>query len=154
MPLTLPTTTTSTTTGSATAYGGGAPPVSVYGNATTTTYGTKTTYIPVTVNRSDYAAVYLVKRRYAFGANFRDLNDEERQELETNQGVVIVAVVDDTPAFRADVLPGDIVSAVNGIRVPNADGMSRALEASKGKETTFSLIRRGRQLDKSITLNP
>jgi len=63
IPLTLPTTTTSQTNGSATAYGSGGS-VTAYGNSTTTTYGSRTTYIPMTVNRYDYGAVYFVKWKF------------------------------------------------------------------------------------------
>ena len=55
VPITTPTTSTSYTAGSATAYGPGGP-VTAYGNASTTTYGTNTNYVPITVNRSDYGA--------------------------------------------------------------------------------------------------
>lgn len=64
MPLTLPNTTTSYTTGSATAYGRGGP-VTAYGSGTTTTYGTQTTYIPYTVDRADFNAVFFAKPGHA-----------------------------------------------------------------------------------------
>ena len=86
IPFTVPKSTTSYTTANATAYGSGGT-VNAYGNATTTTYGSETTYIPMTVHRSDYAAIYFVKRKYAFGANFSDLTDEQRQALQSNAPV-------------------------------------------------------------------
>ena len=57
IPITTPTSTTSYSSGSATAFGPGGP-VTAYGSGTTTTRGTTTNYMPVTVNRSDYGAVY------------------------------------------------------------------------------------------------
>ena len=60
VPLTTPTATTSYTNGMATAYGTGGSAVA-FGNSTTTTYGTNTTYVPMTVNRYQYGALYLVK---------------------------------------------------------------------------------------------
>jgi len=152
IPMTTPTSTTSYTSGTATAYGPGGP-VTASGNATTTTYGTKTTYIPMTVNRSDYGAVYFVRQRFSFGAFARDLNDSERQELETNQGVVVSVVVDDAPAFKADILPGDVIAAVNEDAVPNAEGFTRMMGAQRGKQVTVTLIRRGQRIRKSIKLD-
>lgn len=152
IPLTTPTTTTSYTSGTATAYGAGGT-VNAYGNSTTTTYGSKTTYIPMTVHRSDFGAVYFVKQRFNFGTFVRDLDDSERQELQTNQGVVVQVVVDDTPAFRADILPGDIVKAVDGTTVSNQAGFYGLLEQRKGQAVKLSVIRRGQSIEKSVQLN-
>lgn len=152
IPLTTPTSTTSYTTGTATAFGAGAP-VTAYGNATTTTYGTRTTYIPMTVNRSDYGAVYFVKQRFSFGAFTRDLNDSERRELETNLGAVVIVVVDESPAFYADILTGDIIAAIDAVSVPNAQGLNRVLREQKGKDITITLIRHGQHINKVVKLN-
>lgn len=152
MPLTTPTTTTSYTSGTATAYGPGGT-VNAYGSGTTTTYGSKTTYIPITINRSNYAAVYFVKQRYVLGAFVRDLNDSERQELQTNQGVVVLTIVNDTPAFSSDVIPGDIILTIDGQQVANQAAYERILDAHKGQVTELTLVRRGQKIQKSIQLN-
>lgn len=149
VPITTPTTNTSYSTGSATAYGPGGP-VTAYGNATTTTYGSNTTYVPVTVNRSDYGAIYFVKGRFRVGAFVRNLNDLERQLLQTNQGVVVVTIVDDSPAYKADVLPGDMIVAMDGERVSNQEGFTRMATARKGRSINLSLIRQGHPIEKSL----
>lgn len=152
VPITTPTTNTSYTTANATSYGPGGP-VSAYGNATTTTYGSNTTYIPVTINRSDYGAIYFVKGRFRIGAFVRNLNDLERQSLQTNQGVVVVTIVDDTPAYRADVLPGDMIVAMDGERVSNQEGFTRMASARKGRPINLSLIRQGQTIEKSLNVD-
>jgi len=108
--VTTPTTTTSYSTGTATAYGSRGP-VTAYGSGTTTTYGSTTNYVPITVQRVDYGAVYFVKQRFGLGVFIRDLNDSERQDLQTNRGVAVRLVVDDTPAYNADILVGDVITA-------------------------------------------
>ena len=152
VPITTPTTSTSYTSGSATAYGSGGS-ATAYGNSTTTTYGSMTTYIPMTVNRFDYGAVYFVKQRFNFGAFTRDLNDTERQELQTNQGVVVLSIVDGTPAFKADVLPGDIIAAIDGVSIPNAEGFTRVVSERKGKQISVTLVRRGQRIEKALQLD-
>jgi hypothetical protein len=149
VPLTTPTTNTSYTTANATAYGPGGP-VSAYGNATTTTYGTSTTYIPVTVNRSDYGAVYFIKGRFKIGVLVRNLNDLERQMLQTNQGVVVTTIVDDSPAYRADILPGDTIIAMDGERVSNQEAFTRMASARTGRTINLSLIRQGHPIEKTL----
>lgn len=151
MPLTTPTTTTSYTTANATAYGAGGT-VNAYGNSTTTTHGTNTTYIPYSIDRSDYGAVYFVKRKYIFGANTRNLNNEERQELESNQGVVVIVVVDNTPAFSADILAGDILLSVNGTPISNVEKFSDVIGMYAGTTAEVSFIRKGRKMVKNVPL--
>ena len=152
LPITTPTTSTSYTTGSATAYGPGGP-VTAYGNATTTTYGSKTTYVPMTVNRYDFGAVYFVKITYAFGANWRDLTNEERASLQSNSGVYITAVVNDTPAFRSDVLAGDIITKIDGQPVYGQQAATDALSKKHGQTVTLTIFRNGQFIEKSVTLN-
>ena len=150
LPITTPTTSTSYTTGSATAFGPGGS-VTAYGNATTTTYGSKTTYIPMTVNRYDFGAVYFVKRSYVFGANWRDLTNEERAALQSNSGVYVTVVVNDTPAFRNDVLAGDIITKIDGQPVYN-QSISDILGQNLGKEITLTIIRNGNSIEKKVRL--
>lgn len=153
VPLTVPTTSTSYSSGTATAYGKGGT-VTAYGSGTTTTYGTSTTMIPVTVNRSDYAAVYFIKRKWGFGAMWRDLNDAERQELQSNRGVVIRLVVENTPAYLADFLPGDVLLAVDGQPVLGQQSASELMRARAGRPVTLSIYRRGARLEKPVQLAP
>lgn len=151
LPITTPTSSTSYTTGSATAYGSGGS-VTAYGNSTTTTYGSKTTYIPMTVNRYDYGAVYFVKRTYIFGANWRDLTNDERAALQSNSGVYITSVVNDTPAFRNDVLAGDIIVKIDGQTVYGQQAASDALTSKRGQDVNITIFRGGQFIEKTIKL--
>ncbi len=152
IPLTTPTSTTSYTNGSATAYGSGGS-VTAYGNATTTTYGSKTTYIPMTVNRYDYGAVYFVKQKFVFGVHWRPLKDEERQLLQSNNGLYVDVVVNGTPAFRSDILPGDIIESINGQKVYDEKAASDLLALLKGQQVTVALYRDGHVITKIVQLN-
>lgn len=152
VPITTPTSSTTYSNAAATAYGRGGP-VTVYGSGTSTTYGTTTNYIPITVNRVDYGAVYFIKQKFLLGASFRDLNDKERQELQTNHGVVARLIVDDTPAFNGDILIGDIFIALDGVVIPNSQAFIELLQKKRGATVTFSILRRGQTLQKILQLN-
>lgn len=152
LPFTTPTTSTSYSSGTATAYGPSGP-VSAVASGTTTTYGTQTTYIPITVHRMDYGAAYFVKQRWGLGVLWRDLNDAERQALQSNKGVAVRVVVDDTPAFAADILPGDLILAVNGSPVLGQEPLSRMLRANAGQKVRLTLYRLGQKLEKDVQLN-
>ncbi|MHA6884643.1 PDZ domain-containing protein [Ralstonia pseudosolanacearum] len=151
VPLTTPTTTTSYSTGMATAYGASGV-VNAYGRGTTTTYGTTTTMMPLTIHRSDYGAGYFIKRKWSFGALWRDLSDAERQELQSNKGVYVRLVVDNSPAYLADILPGDIILAIDESPVLNQQSVSNELRARAGQTVIVSLYRRGNRLEKSVQL--
>lgn len=151
VPITTPTTTRSYSSGTATAYGPGGS-ATAYGTGQTTTYGSTTTYVPMTTHRSDYGAVYFIKRKFGFGAFSRDLSDAERQELQTNRGAVIRLVVDNTPAFDADMLIGDVITTVDGVPVANAQAFNSLLRERRGKQVTVSFLRRGQKLEKVIQL--
>lgn len=153
IPITTPTTSTTYSTASATAYGRGGP-VTAYGSGSSTTYGTTTNYIPMTVHRSDYGAVYFVKQKFNFGAFFRDLNDSERQELQTNRGAVARLIVDGTPAFNADLLVGDIFVAIDGVAIASTQALSGLLRERRGRLVDLSIMRRGQKIQKSVQLNP
>lgn len=153
LPFTTPTTSTSHSTGMATAYGPGGS-VTAYGSGTTTTYGSTTTYVPVTVNRSDYGAVFFVKHRLGFGIFSRDLSDAERQEYQSNKGAVVRLVIDNTPAFNADILVGDVVTSIDGVAVATSIAFGELLRERSGKLIALSIMRKGNRIEKSIQLNP
>jgi hypothetical protein len=151
VPITTPTSTTSYTTGTATVYGP-AGVATAYGNATTTTYGTQTSYVPFTVNRFDYGALYFVKRHYVFGVNYRDPSDDERRALQSNKGVYVTSVITGSPAFRSDILPGDLIVSIDGMQVYGQQGCSELLQQKRGQTITVAIVRAGQELSKSVAL--
>ena len=153
VPITTPTTTTTYSTGSATAYGRGGS-VTAYGSGTSTTYGTSTNYIPITIHKSNYGAGYFIKQKTIIGAQVRDLDDSERKKLQTNKRVIIRLVVDESPAFKADLLPGDILNSIDGIQILNSNQFSKLISERKGNEITVQLLRDGRNINAPVKLNP
>lgn len=154
MPLTVPNTQTSTTSVSGNAYGAGG--MSTFsGTAYTTTTGTKTTYIPYSVNRYDYLATYWARRRsFVFGAGVNDLTPELRQALQTNKGVLVEVVIKGTPAFNADILKGDVLKAVGDTEIYDAASFSQVLAPHAGQTVTFQIVRNGTLIQKEVRLNP
>ena len=106
------------------AYSGylGSSSTNAYYSGTSTTYGTKA--IPITSHqqRYDQTAVYLVKstKKLKYGISFKDLTPDQRRSFERNTGVLIYIVMEDTPAFYANVLPGDILIKIDGSLVKNS----------------------------------
>ena len=114
VPLTLPNNTTSTTNGNATVFGSGGTAFGNF-NSTTTTRGTKTTYIPVTKNRYAKSAIYFAPEpKIGAGIYSREILPKEMQALGTRFAIAVRFVRDYSPAYYADILPGDIILKVNG----------------------------------------
>ncbi len=154
MPLTLPDTQTSSTSLYGSVYGSGGGSATYSGNAYTTTYGTKTTYIPYSVRRSDYFATYWVKLKTpVFGAHLQDLTTEIRQEIGSNKGMLISAVIKGSPAFHADILRGDILRRIGNIEIYSSESYEEALKQYQGQAVSVMIYRKGEKIEKEIKLN-
>jgi len=151
MPLTLPNTTTSYTTGNASAYGSGGYANGTY-SGTTTTYGTQTTYIPITINRFSKAALYFRELpKTGLGIMIRDLTPAEMQRLETRHAAAVRFVRDGSPAYTADIFPGDIVTKINGQPV-DAEAIKAAVAGPQ--PISLHVERNGQQKDISVNVPP
>lgn len=152
VPLTLPGTRTSSTLLSGSSYGSGGY-TSYSGTAYTTTYGTNTTYIPYTVHRSDYLATYWIKMKPPiFGTHIRDLSPEIKQQIGSNKGVLIYAVIKGSPAFEADILKGDVLRKIEDVVVFDEESFQKALTEYQGREVDVLIVRGDKELHKSVKL--
>ncbi len=149
IPITVPNTSTSYTSGSATAYGSGGS-ATAYGNSTTTTYGSSTSYVPYTVNRSDFNALYFIRVKARIGFIVEPLSDDVKRKFEKNSGVRVAVVVDGTAAFDADILPGDILFTFDGMPVRSVDHYQELLSTYSKDSVELGLNRDGRPLQKTV----
>lgn len=125
---------------------------------TITTPGGYSTYaIPYSVNRNTFFASYWVKQdahKLHLGVQSAPLSDDLRRKLERNTGVLISIVVRDTPAFRANLLEGDVVLKINGTDVVDPQGFFAQLGQLAGQPVTLDVLRDGQPRSISVTLNP
>jgi len=150
LPLTLPDTKTSSTSFYGNAYGSGG--YGTYsGTVNTTTYGTTTTYIPYTIHRSDYLVTYWIKRiPPVFGVHIRDLTPEIKQQIGSNKGMLIFAVIKGSPAFDADILKGDVLRRIGEVVVFDMETFAASIAKNEGRETDVVLFRGDREIQKSV----
>lgn len=151
-PMPIPTRSTAYSTGVATATGAGGV-VTAYGSGTTTTYGQQTVMVPYSVQRADFGVLFFAKAKTRVGLSVVPLDDETRRRLQSNSGVKVEAVVDKSPAFAADILPGDVVLAIAGQTV-TPDSFSELQKAYEGQTVTFALDRDGQRLEKEVSIQP
>lgn len=130
---------------------------SAYGSysGTSTSYGS--TIVPYTTNqrRFDQAAAFLVKsnQKVKFGVSINDLTPELRSELERNTGALIELVIEDTPAFYANVMAGDILTSIDNVAVKNAEHASQLLKAvdASAEFSYLKVIRKGEEKEIKIS---
>lgn len=149
LPLSIPTTTTSTTTGTATAHGPGGT-VTASGRGTTTTTGSSTVMIPYSVARGDFGALYFVRTRPRIGLYVLALDDSAKRRLGSNFGARVDIVVQDSPAFDADVLPGDILLQIGDVRVRSPEHFVEIAKAAPPGPIRFVIDRDGKSVTRTV----
>lgn len=145
--------TTSTTYHSGSFYGssGGG-----YSGASTTR---GSSVIPVTTHqrRYDQHAYFFVKstKKLKFGVILSDLSEETKVKLKRNTGVLVDIVVEDSPAFYANILSGDVLVAIDEFSFntfKEADEVLRYYDTSKG-QAVLKIIRDEKEKDIVIKFN-
>jgi len=114
----------------------------------------QTSYVPESVEYYDYAATFWGKSKPPiFGVLVQALTDEMRQALQTNRGVEIRAVLRNSPAYRADLLRGDVIIAFAGEPVLDVDQFFDAVVANQGKRVALEIRRDGQPMTMEIPLD-
>jgi len=102
-------------------------------------------------------AVYMVKsnRIHKLGLVMRDFSPEERAGFGRNTGAFIDTVLNNSPAFLADIVSGNILIAINGEKVNNAGQAKTMIDnLSFGGETiVLRVIKNGEQKDITFEFN-
>jgi PDZ domain len=158
MPLTLPNAPqVATVNTSGTVYGSGGSG-SYNSTSTVTMPGGNTTYnIPYAVTRSDFFASYWVAldpSKMRFGAYWDALPADARSRLQRNTGVIVLIVVRSTPAFRANILEGDILLKINGEDIVGVREFEGQQAKFAGQNVELSIVRGTEPLTVHLTLNP
>jgi hypothetical protein len=134
---------------------GGAVQTTVHEGVTTLVGEYETHYVPQTVETFDHFAGYWRKAPTPLlGILASDLTQEQRQALQSNRGVEVRVVVRKSPAYLADVLPGDIVRKLGGHQVTDCDDFFHTVQSMAGLSVTLDLWRAGAAVSKKVTLNP
>ena len=108
---------------------------------------------PMSVRRYDQLAMYFRKApREGIGIYPRPLTDEEKTRIGSNKGLVVTAVTNGSPAFMADILPGDILLELNGHALWDADSAKAALDSAKGKTSDVQTFRDGQMITKQVSI--
>jgi S1-C subfamily serine protease len=123
------------------------------GNTSFSRWGAFSFVTPMSVRRYDQLALYFRKAlRQGIGIYPRALSNDEKSEIGSNKGLTIVAVVNGSPAFMSDILPGDIITSLGHHPVWDSDSFQAAINGVKGTTAEVTLFRSGQPLTKNVLI--
>lgn len=145
---------TTYTSGTVSATGSGGYATGTY-NGTSTTYSSQTSYIPYSVTRYEQRAIFFAPlARQGLGLRVKEIGPADAQRLGTAKGMMISAIRRGSPAFDADLLPGDVLESINGQVVYDQATMAQRVQAAYGAVAQVTVMRAGKTLQKIIHLPP
>ena len=125
------------------------------GSATTTSSGTyNAEYVPYQYDVYRTSTAFWRKLKpLVFGARFKPIPDDLRIALQRNTGAYVSAVIQGSPAFKANILDGDLIIQIADKSVADPQELSDYYVAHAGQKVTMKLIRNGQTLDVDVQLN-
>ena len=122
----------------------------------TTTPGTvHTDYVPYETRVYEYSAYFWRRMKPdIFGATFKPIPDDLRTKLQRNTGAYIDVVVQDSPAFKANVMQADVLIQVAEEPVATVTEALTALRSHAGKKVQVKVIRDTQTIPFEVQLNP
>jgi hypothetical protein len=150
---------TTSTTGSfnANSYPGSGGLYGNYNGTTTTKLPDtfSTTYVPYSRPVYSQAAEFWRKQKQGvLGAIFTPLPDETRKTLNRNTGAYVRIVVNESPAFRANILQGDIITHIGNEPSDTVEDLIAMLQRLAGQKVLVRVLRDGQPKEVEIRLNP
>jgi S1-C subfamily serine protease len=114
-----------------------------------------TEYVPYSREVYDQGAVFWRQVKPGiFGAKLAPLPETIRSKLQRNTGVLVDIVVIDSPAFRANILQGDVIIRISDKQVETLQQFGSLLPAFIGQKVPFTIIRGSQTLDIEVQLRP
>jgi len=145
IPLYMPNSSTSFHSG--TVYSGGS---SGSYTGTSTTYGSTIIPMVTTQQRYDQTAFYFIKstKPIKFGIAVINMSDTQRKTIGRNTGALVNYVVEDTPAFFANVMSDDVVIKYDSVDIKNGEHFLELMSNKDDsiKRVLLTAIRNGKEI--------
>ncbi len=122
------------------------------GSSTSYTQSSETLVVPTTQDRADVSAMFLVKLKQDVGLMLSPLSEDTRRQRQSNQGQLVTLVVEDTPAFRANVMEGEILLAIGDVPIFGKPDWDQATNKFRGTSPEFVFVRDGEEVRRKIPI--
>jgi S1-C subfamily serine protease len=96
--------------------------------------------------------MHLDPSKIQLGVNCVSLPDTTRAKLQQNTGVIVVGVIQGTPAFKANILRDDVLLEIGGEEIVDRQGFDRQLTKFEGQRVEIELLRGDERKAVSVTL--
>jgi PDZ domain len=125
------------------------------GSATTTTAPTfQTQYTPLQIPIYSQVALFWRRAKPAiFGAQFAPIPEDVRAKLERNTGVLVASIVEGGPAFKANVLRGDVIIQFGNTPVETVQNLLDTIPSYSGQKVMVTIIRGTKTMTLEVQLN-
>ena len=123
---------------------------------TNKTYGIKSFPYRQPLRLYDQKANYFVKdnRKFRYGIIFENLGSELRMKYQRNSGIVIKLVYDQSPAFYANLLVGDVIIGVDGVDIKDeyhAQSLMNLTKVNADKtHSDLTILRAGKTINLTV----
>ena len=124
---------------------------SPYGGYYTTTTIPYTKTHSYSIDRYDYNVYFIIRMPaekilecYAVGMWVSDLDDDSRKIIKRNYGVIISTVFNESNAYKANIVEGDVIIKMNGKEINNKQDYYYALsKINEGDKVNLDIFRDG-----------
>jgi C-terminal processing protease CtpA/Prc len=102
--------------------------------------------VTVTPEKRDFAMLSVMGNRMYMGVNLQELNPDLAAyfQVDPNAGVLITSVEPDSPAAKAGLRSGDVITHINGNKVnQSSDVVSQLGDSEEGKQLEVTVLRHG-----------
>jgi hypothetical protein len=105
--------------------------------------------------RTDHLATYWAKSRPpVLGIYSRALGEQEKARMMRNDGIVVMEVANGSPAAAAGIQEGDVIVAIDGKPILDANAVPAFLDSIAGRKVRINVRRDGSPLSMMVQLNP
>ena len=124
------------------------------GSATTTTPGTShTDYVPYQNRVYEHGVTFWRRIKPGlFGVRPGPIPEPMRSTLQRNTGAFVESVVQDSPAFKANIMRGDVIIQLADKPIATAQELVDLLPSYAGQKVSVRLLRDARTLDAEVQL--
>ena len=133
---------------------GAATPTVIQKQSSTVVQGEfQTVYVEQNTDYYDYAATFWARAKTPiFGVLIKALDDKTKAQIGSNKGVLVRAVVNNSPAFDADILRDDVLMSLEGDAITGPDQFFDLVARNAGKTVPVELNRGGNILTVSVKI--
>jgi membrane-associated protease RseP (regulator of RpoE activity) len=96
--------------------------------------------------------MYVFGARRRIGISTTPLSKQLAEYFGVTDGVLVSSVADDSPAAKAGIKAGDVITAIDGEKVESSGDLSRGINKKKDGDVTLTVVRNKSQ--RTVTVTP